>query len=124
MKNERGSHQVENPFVFRRNQPDGGEFDGPIQETLILSLWKMGLKKGEEALKKGSEAARCDEVLGYAKSIRDYPQAQEWYLKGVAWGTAIRTVKRGKSKEELRDRILEKAHSVYNNLHRKINLRR
>ncbi len=103
-----------NPFIFRRRQTNNPEFENPFYEALVFSLWREGLRQGEEG-------ASLVDIVSNARRIKEYPQALEWFARGVAWGRAVGiTREKGETLEKLKDRVLAKARTTLESLQKEL----
>ncbi len=103
-----------NPFIFRIRQTNNPEFENPLYEALVLSLWKEGLRQGE------GDTPLAD-IVSNARRVREYPQALEWFARGVAWGSAVGiTREKGETLEKLKDRVLAKARITFESLQKEL----
>lgn len=103
--------RIVNPFVYnRKNLDTPNSFNSPYDERLIYSYWRRGLEMGQ------SNTSLSD-ISKNAVSIRDYSDVAEWFVRGVAWGTAIRrTEKIKKHGQEYFGQVLKEAGKVFESL--------
>lgn len=99
-----------NPFVFDRRRLSEPDIVYPQYERLMFSYWRKGLSMSQEE-------CPWEDIIRDGKSIRDYPDVVNWFVRGVAWGIALsRTERIKRDGQERLQIVICEAENIFENL--------